>query len=231
VAVDGGRGFVIETKDRSLIVTAAHCLIRDGESYLPPPHGLSYTQERTYANLLGPLDGERNVWAECLFADPVADIAVLGSPDGQVLWDQAEAYDALVDAAVPLKLGALPPFKAQHHTLPDGTEIALEPIAEGAAWLLSLSGQWFACRVTSTGRSLQISDAEEGIRGGMSGSPIVAPDGRAIGIVCLATGSGDDGDDCREGGPNPFLPASLPGWLLKELGLFEYEAGARLGVH
>jgi hypothetical protein len=54
------------------------------------------------------------------------------------------------------------------------------------------------------GWSLWISDAAEGIRGGMSGSPIVAPNGRAIGVVCTS-----------EDGPNPFLPANLPGWLVR----------------
>ena len=36
------------------------------------------------------------VWAECLFADPVADIAVLGVPDEQYLSSEAAAFEALV---------------------------------------------------------------------------------------------------------------------------------------
>jgi len=216
VRVDGGRGFVIETKDWDrLVVTAAHRLQSGGEPYLPQPHGMSNLEERTYANLLGPLGGELTVWAECLFVDPVADLAVLGSPDGQAFWEEAEAYDALVDAAVPLKLGTLS-FKPERHTLSDGTEITGFPYAESDAWLLSLGGQWFRCRVMSRrGLALQVSDAVEGIRGGMSGSPIIAPNGRAIGVVCTSSGLRDDGDDHREGGPNPYLPANLPGWLVR----------------
>jgi hypothetical protein len=42
------------------------------------------------------------VWAECVFVDAMADIAVLGSPDNQELSDQAEAYDQLVDSMKPL---------------------------------------------------------------------------------------------------------------------------------
>jgi hypothetical protein len=61
--------------------------------------------------------------------------------------------------------------------------------------------------VTSRGRALWISHAAEGIRGGMSGSPIVGPDGRAIGVVCTASGvikpGQPDTDDLREGGPKP----------------------------
>src|ERR1700676_4429023 len=73
-------------------VTAAHC-----SPFFPPCHGASYTEERTYQALLAPLGSEPSVWAECLFADPIADLAVLGSPDNQVLFDEADAYEALVD--------------------------------------------------------------------------------------------------------------------------------------
>jgi len=218
VSVDGGRGFVIKTKDRDrLIITAAHCLLRGKKPSLPPAFSFSYTAERTCAKLLGRLGGNKTISAECLFVDPVADLAVLGSPDGQELYDEAAAYEALVEAAVPLKLGSLS-FTPERHTLPDGTEISGGPVAESDAWLLALSGQWFGCRVMSRGRSLWISKAAEGIRGGMSGSPIIAPNGRAIGVLCTSSGvvtpgQQPDTGDHREGGPNPYLPANLPGWL------------------
>jgi hypothetical protein len=49
---------------------------------LPPPMPAMDTPEKTYPNLLAPLGADATVWAELLFADPVADIAVLGSPKG-----------------------------------------------------------------------------------------------------------------------------------------------------
>jgi hypothetical protein len=96
VRVGDGRGFIIEHcvkvrplprlrnrrlpmrkwAARRLVITAAHCLPK-----LPPACTTSYTHERTYQNLLGTLGGNATVWAECLFVDPVADIAVLGAPD------------------------------------------------------------------------------------------------------------------------------------------------------
>ena len=61
--------------DHRLVVTAAHCLPK-----LPPPHAMAYGSERTYQEQLGNLDGtKKGIWAKCLFADPVADIAVLGT--------------------------------------------------------------------------------------------------------------------------------------------------------
>jgi hypothetical protein len=62
---------------------------------------------------------------------------------------------------------------------------------------------------------LMILDAADGIAGGMSGSPIVAENGTAIGIVCL--GSGTTLEIQTEGGPNPRLMGNLPGWFLKGL--------------
>jgi len=50
---------------------------------------------------------------------------------------------------------------------------------------------------------------------GMSGSPIVAENGTAMGIGCL--GNLDDEHPKNEGGPNPRLMGNLPGWFLKTL--------------
>ena len=46
-----------------------------------PPMPAMYWQERTYPSLLGPLGDQCSVWAECVFVDPIADIAVLGQPE------------------------------------------------------------------------------------------------------------------------------------------------------
>jgi hypothetical protein len=62
---------------------------------------------------------------------------------------------------------------------------------------------------------LMISDAVSEIAGGMSGSPIMAKDGTAVGIVCL--GSGTTLNAQMEEGPNPRLMGNLPGWFLDAL--------------
>jgi len=104
LSVDGGRGFVIQARDgERLVVTAAHCLMRGGGLYLPPALSFSDTQEGTYVNLLGPLGAEQTIWAECLLVEPVADIAVRGSPDTQ-------KHQALVEPSVPPLVGNGPDF-------------------------------------------------------------------------------------------------------------------------
>jgi hypothetical protein len=201
--VGDGRGFVIETEDARYVVTAAHCL-----DVLPPADGLSDTAERTYRDFLGPLNGTRNVWAECAFVDPVADIAVFCEPDGQELYDEWRAYQELTGNATPFPLGSLR-FRRPLRN-PDGRTIRGYRKATSSALMLSLDGEWFACRITGLGRSLWIEGAAQPIRPGMSGSPIILPDGSAVGVECVST----EGE--RGGGPNPLLSANLPAWLARD---------------
>ena len=55
VRVGRGRGFVVQTeREDHLIITAGHCL-----PHLPPCHGASDLDERTYKELIGPLGPEQ----------------------------------------------------------------------------------------------------------------------------------------------------------------------------
>jgi hypothetical protein len=167
IRVGDGRGFIVKDAGRArlgwryerIVITAAHCL-----PFLPPCHAFSYLEDRTYKALLGLLGQEPTVWAECLFADPVADIAVLGEPDSQELSEQWDAFEALVMAVTPLR-------------------IADAPKEARRAQLLSLAGEWFDCKVQHVGGPLLITDANKGIVGGMSGSPILDAGGSAIGVL------------------------------------------------
>jgi hypothetical protein len=214
VTVGGGRGFVVGTDRQRFVITAGHCL-----PGMPPCCSFSHTEERTFARLLGPITGEPTVWAECLFVDPVSDLAVLGSPDGQALYEEAEAYEALVDAVVPLPIGR-PSYARLPITIPEPypTEEPMTILgptqAESGAWLLSLDGRWFGCKVESLGRGLWIRDAGEAIRDGMSGSPIISPEGAAIGVLCCSSGETSEHHGSLA---NPELWQNLPGWLWREI--------------
>src|SRR4051812_24405709 len=91
---EGGRGFAVPLGHERIIITAAHCL---PWRELPPPHLGRYVEEAMF-KLLGPLGREPTIWAECRFLDLIADIAVLGAPDGQLLPDEADAFDELVES-------------------------------------------------------------------------------------------------------------------------------------
>jgi len=64
----------------------------------------------------------------------------------------------------------------------------------------------------------------------MSGSPILADNGSAIGIVCTSCSVAGSAAS-TEGGPNPRLASHLPGWLLQEIGLFHIRRAHALGEH
>lgn len=192
VQVGDGRGFVVQGRHDRYVITAAHCL-----PHLPPATLGSFNEERTYRSLLGPLHGKCEIWAECLFADPLSDVAVLGAVDNQVYFDgQDEAYEETLEA--------LPPF----------------PIADvpgrGEAWLYSLDGRWFVAKVSRlpNRREFQLADAAEAIESGMSGSPIRLASGKAIGVVSTSIGSSDE--DHREAW-GIALTKALPVWLVREL--------------
>ena len=197
VTVGKGRGFSIEATLHGrllarLIITAAHCL-----PHLPPALATAYSEERTYAGLLGLLnDREPKVWTECIFVDPVADIAVLAEPDNQALCDEADAYNKLTEEVPPLRIA--------------------DASKQGVGWLLTLDGLWISCVVRHNGGPIKISDAAEPIMGGMSGSPVLNSDGSAVGVVCCSSSSGDKLH--TEGYPNPKLMDSLPGYLLRGIG-------------
>jgi hypothetical protein len=199
---EGGRGFVVEINRQRLIITAAHCL-----PFLPPADAFSYTEDRTYPKILGPLGAEPTVWAECLFVDPVGDIAVLGAPNT----DKA-SYKALVADVTPLAIGDAPkqsrerlqlPPDENGKLIPDDYPIWVDTPGHGSARLLVLDGKWIECSVRREGHWLHI-DQEGFVVGGMSGSPIVSMDGRAIGVLA-SDGSGGQGRVLKECLPVRFL--------------------------
>jgi hypothetical protein len=184
----GARPFFVKNR---LVFSAAHCLPK-----LPPAHAFKDLRDRTYPNLLSSLDGiKNNVWAECLFVDPIADIAVLGCPDNEELDEQADRYHALTDDAATLLIGTA---------------------RSGPGWVLALNGDWIrtTLRLLSgvDGTSLLVGPTEPG----MSGSPILSGAGRAIGIIAIGSQTVRNGERHvdREAGPQPILRRNLPGWLL-----------------
>jgi Trypsin-like peptidase domain len=196
IRVGDGRGFLVTRRGARVqvgtrlvrprrspyVITAAHCLPE-----LPPAHRASYLGERTYRNLLGPLGEPPTVWAECVFVDPIADVAVLLPPDDQAWSDEADAYEAFTAARPTIRLAVA--------------------TAAAPAWLWTLDGTWARGTVEPClpgSEALQLHHPH-GVPG-MSGSPILHPTGRAVGIVTGGFGE-------------PSLVHALPGWLLRDLHL------------
>ena len=188
VTVGGGRGFVVAGEfETKLIITAVHCL-----PDLPPAHRGRYLEEETYQALIGPLGEEPTVWVSCLFADHVADLAILGSPDDQELGEQSDAYNAFVEPIQPMTIANTVKGRAFEK--------------QGRSWLLSLDLKWYPAPYSVFGEGSLCLGLDTKTKGGMSGSPIVNDDGAAIGVVTFS------------GSSNPRLVRDLPGWLLKVAG-------------
>jgi len=167
----GGRGFIIEHHkeyppfeegkpsfmDRRLVITAAHCLPRI-------PRNLF--DRKPFRNLIGKLNtSRRGVWAQCLFVDPVADIAILCEPDAQIWHEEHEAYLEMMEDLQTLRIGAAN--------------------KEGQVWLLALDGEWIPCMLVeqphgSLGLFLEATSKNQS---GMSGSPILGDDGSAVAVL------------------------------------------------
>lgn len=188
VTVGHGRGFLVKARCGVAVVTAAHCLPNVPQA---DPHPDS-TERICRGKLLSQLGKKPTVHAECLFADPVGDIAVLRDLQGYQFTRQADAYRRLVGDRRTLRIG----------------RATSEP---GPAWLLSLSRQWTHCTVTLNGwgNGLFLNDTtKDATWMGTSGSPVVTADGHALGIVSLGRG---------EFSYNPALAGCLPSWLLADL--------------
>jgi hypothetical protein len=139
-----------------------------------------------------------------LFVDPVADIAVLGEPDCQDLYEAFEAYEDLLASMTPLSIADAPAQGEELIKLPYGDEsMKCATPGYGTAQILSLDGGWFECAVKRWGMWLSVED-ESLVKAGMSGSPIVC-NGRAIWVIST-------------GGHNPVLVDTLPARFLRELG-------------
>ena len=164
VGTQGGCGFLVADNTRPktsppLVITAAHCLPR-----LPPARPVSYAYERTYQRLLGPLGGETTASAECLFVDPISDLAVLGCPDKQTYSDEADAYEWLVDGGLLLPISHATGLRGR---------------------VLTLRGQWKRCGLSADYGRLVLREGEmpgapEDV---MAGSPILDTSDRAVGVV------------------------------------------------
>ena len=187
IRIGRGRGFVVQGFE-AYVITVARCL----------PEMPVLGEEQLYRDLLGPIDADPMVSAECLFYDRVADLAVLGvpgdimvgGPPDYILKPRVD-YEALVRSVTPLSIA--------EPTWPMGQ-------TQMSASLPLHDRRRVQCTVSDHGRWLMMDGIEPGQRvdDNMLGSPFVASDGSAIGVL-------------GRGHHHPRLDRHLPGWLLSEV--------------
>jgi hypothetical protein len=89
-----------------------------------------------------------------------------------------------------------------------------EPNKSAASLLITFAAVCLNLRQAASYVVARARNAAKGIVGGMSGSPILAMDGSAVGVLSC---SGGGAEVHFEGGPEPALTQALPQWLVAEL--------------
>lgn len=184
-----GRGFLVRTaRDEPWIITAAHCL-----PHLPPQHPFAYLEERTYVDFVGSTDdATRSIAVECLFVDPISDVAVLAAPDSQALTDECEAFEQFVTDRPAFVI------EMERHAAP--------------IYALTLQNEW---RPGSLSRPAFSHDKRvlmlkhDAIASGMSGSPLISEAGTVLSLVSLSTLIAGETVDSWQ----PCLAYCLPRWV------------------
>ena len=182
-----GMGVVIPG---GLIVTASHCLPR-----LPEP--MLGGDDLVPVRIASFMRSGQKATGFVVFADPCADIAVIGTPpdDGPV--EEFERFLALHDPAPVRFREFAPPVKMRLR-------------------VCSHRGRWHQgqCEFLRGGRAtiyLRLIPSKDRIGGGTSGSPGFDDEGSVIAILSSAALNQPEGFMSR-------LDAALPLWLLRELG-------------
>jgi hypothetical protein len=178
VRVGRGRGFLVGDHRKNGdgyiwrdVVTAVSCL-PEFPSFIPfkGPERL-----HSYDLILGRLDEEPSLSAECRFADPVSNLAVLGSHSDA--YNQFIHWDIAIQIAEPLR-----PYAP-----------GWGPI-EQDVWLLMLNGEWIKCTATGHTNHISISGEPGLFDGALSGTPIINADGNAIGMISAPRSDEEDYD-------------------------------------
>jgi hypothetical protein len=127
---------------------------------------MSYEEERTYKHLLGAIGQHAKIWAKCLFADPVSDIAILGGPDDQTFFEQSDQWETFI--------GVLKPIPIRRPRLGE------------TIYMLSLRGELVSGVIRfGNEQVLKIESTGDVIQPGMSGSPILNEDGHAVSLCSV----------------------------------------------
>jgi len=184
----GGQGVLV---DGDLIITAAHCIdFRcEGEMVLG-----DHFIERIKT-------GQRELKAAPRAVEPVSDLAVLGSLDGQQFSKEAEDFEEFCEHTKPVRLcrsdfALFRKFRVHIHTH---------------------FGKWLTGSAMQCGEDAQALaiEADEKIEGGTSGGPIINDSGELVGIVSNSTDQ--PGMQCKFEGLAPRPHLALPVWVCRRI--------------
>ena len=182
----GGQGVLVNDE---LIITAAHCI-----SY-------SLSGGMVLGNLY--LEKirihEREFTVRPLAVEPVLDIAILGSLDGQDFPKEASDFLTFYKHADPV------PVCRSDFALGD----------EYPVHIYTHKGTWVTGTATNFERRTLSVETDEQIESGTSGGPIINDSGELVGVVSNFTDIGEGRS--RSWGTVPYPPLALPVWVCRRI--------------
>jgi S1-C subfamily serine protease len=182
-----GRGFLVHG---GYVLTAAHCVPWSGE-------GEMALGDRFLVTIIA-ADGSR-LKGQVLAVEPVSDIAVIASPDGQDLPTEADAFSKFVDSTEALILCK------DEFLFGEGFPIRIFTHEE--QWISGKASQW---RENAPTLFLETTPT---VSGGTSGSAVVNDRGEVVGVVSTASDSDDGSNDNANDGTCARPCQSLSVWL------------------
>jgi S1-C subfamily serine protease len=192
-AKGGGQGVLVTG---GYVLTAAHCIKWDGNG------GMALGE--FFIETIETRDG-RTLQGSVTAAEPVADIAALGAPDGRVgMYEAAKAFDRFT-----AETQGVPLFTWGREV---GKPIPVQVFTHKQKWLAgTVEPDGFPG--TPGGGAVCIMTNER-IESGTSGSPVIDSRGRLVGVVTWSRGNDRDGEH-----PGKIAVASLalPRWLLDRI--------------
>ena len=196
---------IVQTKERgtgqgvlvhgSYVLTAAHCVDWDHEG--PMVLGDHFIQKIRTAS-------GKDLIVSPYAVEPVSDIAVLGTPDGQVFYKESVAFEEFCENTLPVSVST--------DTYDFGVWFPVSVLSHLGNWISAHAVQYPG---DGHVRTLHIKTDEPTICG-TSGGPIISEKGELVGVFSNSGGSPTEIDieqQCGHTGPCPRPHLTLPVWV------------------
>lgn len=196
-----GQGVLVRNK---LVITAAHCISwsSNGSMVLG-----DYFIEEIEA------EGGRELKLAPIIVEPMTDLAVLGSLDGQEFPLEDDAFDNFCEMTTPAKISRNP-FRADKVKIIQHQGFRPLREYEFRIHIYTHEGCWIQGTASVRHDSpMMFVKTDHVVKGGTSGSPILNDYGELVGIV--STAWGESGVE-REG-IHPIIRRALPVWIYNEI--------------
>lgn len=200
-----GRGVLVAG---GFIVTAAHCINWDSKGGMVL--GDHYLEEIVTS---GGETFRLSPWA----VEPLSDVALLGAPDSQLFYDDADAFETWQEQTNPVLLSKWGPMSDKRRAIAQAAfadALNAQPskadlpsaVRSIDVYAMSLAGDWLGGKARHYGLGEPTGaiaiETMDSLTSGMSGGPVVDRSGRLVGVVSCG----------NTNGTIPLIHLAIPAW-------------------